>query len=185
MKRQAIITILGMAATAVLLASGSARASDITHQTHAASADEHISGVVYGATVLADTLTFPLQWRGLVDQSSEFTLPSGGSPSATLPSRLGSLGIDLTSNFTFQVRYMNSSTCYVIGQTSGAITVDGATSTGAFKDATGTGTLTETLGAFRPKNPDGSCNIFGNLTDPRGAFDALTIEIAPLTIEEP
>jgi len=186
MKRQTIIirfAVLGMAAATAMLLSGPAQASVTTDQTHAISGDENISGVVYGEAVLGNILTFPLSWRGLISQSSEFTLPSGGSSSATLPSGLGGLEITLTSNFTFKILYMNSSTCYVVGQTSGTIAVDGASSTGAFKGASGSGSLAETLGAFRPENPDGSCDIFGNLTDSRGAFDVLTIKITPLTIE--
>lgn len=190
MKRQIIpprLAVLGIAAATTMLLSGPAQASATTDHTHTASGNEYIAGVVHGKTVLASTLTFHLRWGGLVSQSSEFTLPGAGGQgsSATLPSRRGGLEVTLTSNFAFKVLYMNSRTCYVVGQTSGTLAVDSAASTGSFKGASGNGSLAETLGAFRPKNTNGTCNIFGNLTNPSGAFDVITIKISPLAIARP
>jgi hypothetical protein len=187
MKRKIIapgLAVLGMAAATAILSSGPSQASVTTGHTRTISGNEYISGAVHGKTVLANTLTFHLRWRGLISQSSEFTLPGAGGKgsSATLSSRPGGLEVTLTSNFAFKVLAMNSRTCYVVGQTSGTLAVDGATGTGLFDGAAGTGSLAETLGAFRPKNKDGTCNIFGTLTNPRGAFDLLKVNITPLTI---
>jgi len=188
MKRLTIssrLAVLGMAAATAVFLSGPAQASVTTCHPPTISGNEYISGAVNGEAVLADTLTFRLEWLGLVNQSSEFTLPGPGSGSATLPSAQGDLEIALTSDFTFKVLSMNSSTCYVVSQVSGTVAVDGTDSTGLFKGASGNGSLTETLGAFRPKNKDGTCHIFGNLTNPSGAFDVITIKITPLTIAVP
>ena len=188
MKRLTIsprLAVLGMAAATAVFLSGPAQASVTTSHTRTISGNEYMVGAVYGETVLADILTFHLQWLGLVNQNSEFTLPAPGSSSATLPSAQGDLEVALTSDFTLKVLSMNSSTCYVVTQASGNISVDGTDSTGLFNGASGNGSLAETLGALRPKNEDGTCDIFGDLTNPSGAFDVLTIKITPLTIAVP
>ena len=46
----------------------------------------------------------------------------------------------------------------------------------------GNGSVTQTFGSFLPKNKNGTCNINGNPTNPRGAFAVIKIKITPLTI---
>ena len=127
-----------MAAATALLLSGPAQASVTTSHTHKISGNEYIAGAVFGKAALANTPTFPLRWRGLIKQRSQFTVPGGNGgkgSSATLPSRKGGLELTLTSNFAFKLLYMNKRTCYSIGQTKATLMVDGATGTGLFKDA--------------------------------------------------
>jgi hypothetical protein len=187
MKHRTIFTrlaIFAMAAATALLLSGPAQASVTTSHTHKISGNEYIAGAVFGKAALANTPTFPLRWRGLIRQRSQFTVPGGNGgkgSSATLPSRKGGLELTLTSNFAFKLLYMNKRTCYSIGQTKATLMVDGATGTGLFKDASGNGSVTQIFGAFLPKNKNGTCNINGNPTNPRDAFAVIIIKITPLT----
>jgi hypothetical protein len=188
MKYRIILTrlaVFAIAAATALLVSGPAQGSVTTSHSHTIRSNEYISGAVYGKAALANTPTFPLRWRGLINQRSEFTVPGGNGgkgSSATLPSRRGGLELTLTSNFAFKLLYMNNRTCYSIGQTKAPLTVDGATGTGLFKGASGNGSVMQVFGAFLPKNKNGTCNVNGNPTSARGAFAVITIKITPLTI---
>jgi hypothetical protein len=179
------LAVIGMAGTTAVLLAGPAQAGVAGGYGHTISGNEYIVGAVHGKAALANTPTFPLTWKGLVNQHSLFTVPGGqgqkGS-SATLPSRLGGLELTLTSNFSFKVLYLNRHSCYAVGETYASLTVDGKTGTGLFWGASGNGSVTIIFGGFLPRYKNGACNLYGQTTNPRGAFEVIKIKITPLTV---
>ena len=154
-----------------------------------ASGTETINGQVTGAAALGSTgsITFPLVLTGPVNTKGTITflLTSAEHVTLTFKTKAGDLVVEAVSpdaNAVTPPQVLNPATCRLRLTAHGTFTVTGAKSTGAFKDAHGSGTITSPLEADAPKLANGQCDMSNNdPLLPQGAVNAFH-SVGPLTL---
>ena len=138
MKRPAITAMTGAAAI-VLLAGACSSAPTKTTGT------ETFQGTATGATVIANSTTYPLKFTGPVTATATWTTPSGNADkvTTTFKTTAGNLVVNADVNANNPATTVDASTCLAKFTITGTYTVDGAQSTDKFKGATGHGTIKE------------------------------------------
>lgn len=136
--------------------------------TGPASGTETMTGQVTGAAAVANTTTFPLVLTGPVNTTGAITLPNGNSTHATITfkTKAGDLvaaayAPDANSNTPPTV--VDAAACRFKFTINATFTVTGAKSTGAFKDAHGSGQAAIVFEADAPKLSNGKCNMSNNV----------------------
>lgn len=130
------------------------------------SGTETISGQVTGAAALGPggSITFPLVLTGPVNTTGTITLFSTSAEHVTLTfeTKVGNLVVAAfypSANAVTQPQVINAASCRIRMAAHGTFTVTGAKSTGEFKDAHGSGTITAPLEADAPKLANGQCDL--------------------------
>ena len=159
------------ALTAVLaLAAGLAACTSSGSSTAAAtvtpmSGTETVAGKLTGSASMSDIPVFHVRLTGLVGTTATIslsTLPEKGT-SYVLKAPVGNLVVILDSAGTSTGGLKSAKTCLYATTTTVPFTVDGASSTGKFAGATGTGTAVFMFSGDDPKFSDGSCNMSANV----------------------
>ena len=159
------------ALTAVLaLAAGLAACSSSGSSTAAATAKasttplsgtETVSGKLTGSASMSDHPVFHLRLTGPVRTTATVSLillPEKDT-SYTLKTPVGNLAVTLDSAGTLTGVLKSTKTCLHVTTTTVPFTVDGASSTGRFAGATGTGTAVFIHSGDDPKFSDGTCDV--------------------------
>ena len=161
-------TVAAIALIAGCSSSGTSSAKPaVKVSTGPASGTETMTGQVTGAAAVANTATFPLVLTGPVNTTGTITLPSGNSTHATITfkTKKGDLvaaayAPDANSNTPPTV--VDAAACRFKFAINATYTVNGAKSTGAFKNAHGSGKAAIVFEADAPKLSDGRCNMSEN-----------------------
>lgn len=137
--------------------------------TAQASGTETINGQVTGAAAMATTgsVTFPLVLTGPVITTGTITVRGGTSHHFTLTFKtkagdlvVAGVGPDIYDVLTPKV--VNAAACRLRYTAHDTFAVTGTKSTGAFKDAHGSGKVTIPLEADAPKLSNGKCDMSNN-----------------------
>ena len=160
MKKLAALT--AMLALAACTSSGSSTAPATAKATIApVSGTETLSGKLTGSASMSDIPVFHLRLTGPVGTTATISLsylPEKGT-SYTLKAPVGDLAVILDSAGTSTSGLKSAKTCLYATTTTVPFTVDGASSTGKFAGATGTGTAVFMRSGEDPKFSDGTCNV--------------------------
>lgn len=175
------------AAGLAILAIGAVACSSSSSTT---SGTETMAGKVTGAAAVAggpnSGPTVPLTLKGVVATTSSFTPPNTNSTKVPLTFKTpsdGKLVITATAPDANQNPALSPNTCIISQTVHATYTVNGAESTGKFKDATGSGTATFYFRAYAPRLANGKCNTSQNAQPlASGAVDTFTAS-GPLTIK--
>lgn len=137
------------------------------------------------AVVTSQSPTYHLTFTGPVQATSTWSPPNNNNTKATVTFKTtaGNLVVnaDLPDNANPPTS-VNKTTCFFKSTLTGTYTVDGAQSTGKFKDATGHGNVTDIFAAYAPKLKDGACNESNNAQPlAAGAYTTLYVS-GPMTV---
>jgi hypothetical protein len=174
-----------LAATAVLTVAAAAACSS---STKSVTGTETMSGKVTGVKVVSGNSgpSIPLKITGPVATTTGFNTPGGNSTKSVVtfstPSD-GNLVVNADAPDANQNPAMNANTCAISQTIHATYTVDGAKSTGKFKDATGSGNATFSLQAKLPKLASGECNTANNAQPIAAGAVASFTATGPLTIK--
>lgn len=164
MKNLAALTAV-LALAAGLAACTSPGSSTATATTTPVSGTETLAGKLTGSASMSDIPVFHLRLTGLVGTTATIslsTLPEKGT-SYMLKTPVGNLVVILDSAGTTTGGLKSAKTCLYATTTTVPFTVDGASSTGKFAGATGTGTAVFMFSGDDPKFSDGTCNVSANV----------------------
>ena len=164
MKSLAALTAV-LALAAGLAACSSSGSSTATASATPISGTETVSGKLTGLASMSDIPVFHLRLTGPVGTTgtiSLYALPEKGT-SYTLKTPAGNLVVTLHSAGTSAGVLKSAKTCLYATTTTVPFTVDGATSTGKFAGAAGTGTAVFMRSGEDPKFSDGTCNVSENV----------------------
>jgi hypothetical protein len=160
MKKLAALT--AMLALAACTSSGSSTATATAKATTTpVSGTETLSGKLTGSASMSDIPVFHLRLTGPVGTTATISLsylPEKGT-SYTLKAPVGNLVVILDSAGTSTGGLKSARTCLYATTTAVPFTVDGASSTGKFAGATGTGTAVFMRSGEDPKFSDGTCDV--------------------------
>ena len=161
MKKLAALT--AMLALAACTSSGSSTAPATVKATTApVSGTETLSGKLTGsAAASTGILVFHLRLTGPVGTTATIRLGTEVPEKYelyTFHTAVGDLAVTLASAGTSTGGLKSTTTCLYVLTTAVPFTVDGATSTGKFAAATGTGTAVVVSSGDDPKLSDGTCN---------------------------
>jgi hypothetical protein len=158
------------AAAIVLLAGACSSAPTKTTGT------ETFQGTATGATVIANSTTYPLKFTGPV--------PGGNADkvTTTFKTTAGNLVVNADVNANNPATTVDASTCLAKFTITGTYTVDGAKSSGKFKDATGHGTVKDAVQAYLPKLSNGKCNEANNAQPLAAGAQSTFYASGPLTV---
>jgi hypothetical protein len=178
-----IVKLIGAAAAALAIA-GLAAACSSSSTT--SGTETFTSGKVTSAKVLeAKTTILPLKWTGPVGATGSINLtgpaPAKGQTHTFITSK-GNMVALVTAKPTMSETWTDKATCLAKMVTGVVYTVDGAKSTGSFKGASGSGTVTVTFQFNSELN--GKCSMASNAapTTLTGAYGEFT-GIGPLTVK--
>ena len=160
MKNLAALTAV-LALTAGLAACTSSGSSTATAAAAPMSGTETVSGKLTGSASMSNIPVFHLRLTGPVDTTatiSLYAMPEKGT-SYTLKAPVGNLVVILDSAGTSTGGLKSAKTCLYATTTTVPFTVDGASSTGKFAGATGTGTAVFMHSGDDPKFSDGTCDV--------------------------
>ena len=162
MKNLAALTaVLALAGLAACTSPGSSTAPAAAGTTPA-SGTETISGKLTGSAAASDHPVFHLTLTGPVGTTATIQLgpevPQQGDL-YTFHTAVGDLAVILASAGTNTGDLKSAKTCLYAPTTTVPFTVDGASSTGKFAGATGTGTAVFMFSGDDPKLSDGTCNM--------------------------
>jgi hypothetical protein len=160
MKNLAALTAV-LVLAAGLAACTSSGSSTATATATPVSGTETFSGKLTGSASMSDIPVFHLRLTGPVGTTAMIslsTLPEKGT-SYTLKAPVGNLVVILDSAGTSTGGLKSVKTCLYATTTTVPFTVDGASSTGKFAGATGTGTAVFMRSGEDPKFSDGTCNV--------------------------
>jgi hypothetical protein len=163
MKNLAALTaVLALAAgLAACTSPGSSTAPAAARATTPTSGTETISGKLTGSAAASDHPVFHLTLIGPVGTTAIIQLspavPQQGDL-YTFHTAVGDLAVTLASAGTNTGDLKSAKTCLYALTTSVPFTVDGASSTGKFAGATGTGTAVFMFSGDDPELSDGTCN---------------------------
>jgi hypothetical protein len=160
MKNLAALTAV-LVLAAGLAACTSSGSSTATATVTPVSGTETLSGKLTGSASMSDIPVFHLRLTGPVGTTATIslsTLPEKGT-SYTLKAPVGNLVVILDSAGTSTGGLKSVKTCLYATTTTVPFTVDGASSTGKFAGATGTGTAVFMRSGEDPKFSDGTCNV--------------------------
>ena len=164
MKNLAALTaVLTLAAglTACTSSGSSTATATAKATTTPVSGTETVSGKLTGSASMSDIPVFHLTLTGPVDTTatvSLYAVPEKGTP-YTLKTPVGNLVVNLDSAGTSTGGLKSAKTCLYATTTTVPFTLDGASSTGTFAGATGTGTAVFMFSGDDPKLSDGTCNV--------------------------
>jgi hypothetical protein len=164
MKNLAALTaVLALAAgLAACTSPGSSTATATAKATTTpVSGTETLAGKLTGSASMSDIPVFHLRLTGPVGTTATIslsTLPEKGT-SYTLKTPVGNLVVILDSAGTTTGGLKSAKTCLYATTTTVPFTVDGASSTGKFAGAAGTGTAVFMRSGEDPKFSDGTCNV--------------------------
>jgi len=165
MKNLAALTaVLALAAgLAACTSSGSSTATATAKATTTpVSGTETLSGKLTGpAATSTGILVFHLRLTGPVGTTATIRLGTEVPEKYelyTIHTAVGDLAVTLASAGTSTGRLKSATTCLYVLTTAVPFTVDGASSTGTFAGATGTGTAVAVSSGDDPKLSDGTCN---------------------------
>ena len=151
------------------------------------SGTETITGQVTGAAALGSSgsITFPLILTGPVNTTGTITLLNNSDQNIfTFKTKAGDIVIATSPdvNAAKSPTVLNATTCRLRYTAHSAFTVIGGKSTGAFKDAHGSGKITSPLEANAPKLANGQCDMSNS--DPLLAAGAVNTfhSVGPLTV---
>ncbi len=160
MKNLAALTAV-LALAAGLAACTSSGSSTATATATPMSGTETVSGKLTGSASMSDIPVFHLRLTGPVRTTATIslsTVPEKGT-SYTLKAPVGNLVVILDSAGASTGGLKSVKTCLYATTTTVPFTVDGASSTGKFAGATGTGTAVFMRSGEDPKFSDGTCNV--------------------------
>ena len=160
MKNLAALTAV-LALAAGLAACTSSGSSTATAAAALVSGTETVSGKLTGSASMSDIPVFHLTLTGPVDTTatvSLYAVPEKGT-SYMLKTPVGNLVVNLDSAGTSTGGLKSAKTCLYATTTTVPFTVDGASSTGTFAGAAGTGTAVFMRSGEDPKLSDGTCNV--------------------------
>ena len=160
MKNLAALTAV-LVLAAGLAACTSSGSSTATATATPVSGTETVSGKLTGSASMSDIPVFHLRLTGPVGTTATISLsylPEKGT-SYTLKAPVGDLAVILDSAGTSTGGLKSAKTCLYATTTTVPFTVDGASSTGKFAGATGTGTAVFMRSGEDPKFSDGTCNV--------------------------
>ena len=160
MKNLAALTAV-LVLAAGLAACTSSGSSTATATATPVSGTETVSGKLTGSASMSDIPVFHLRLTGPVGTTATIslsTVPEKGT-SYTLKAPVGNLVVILDSAGTSTGGLKSVKTCLYATTTAVPFTVDGASSTGKFAGATGTGTAVFMRSGEDPKFSDGTCNV--------------------------
>jgi hypothetical protein len=158
MKNLAALTaVLALAAVLAACTSSGSRTATAT-----VSGTETLSGKLTGpAAASTDLLVFHLRLTGPVGTTATIQLNTAVPEkyeSYTIHTAVGDLAVTLASAGTATGGLKSATTCLYVLTTAVPFTVDGASSTGKFAGATGTGTAVVVSSGDDPRLSDGTCN---------------------------
>jgi hypothetical protein len=161
MKNLAALTAL-LALAAGLAACTSSGSSTVTATTTPVSGTETLSGKLTGpAAASTGILVFHLRLTGPVGTTATIQLNTGVPEKYepyTIHTAVGDLAVTLASADTTAGGLKSATTCLYVLTTAVPFTVDGASSTGKFAGAAGTGTAVVVSSGDDPRLSDGTCN---------------------------
>jgi len=161
MKNLAALTAL-LALAAGLAACTSSGSSTAPATTTPVPGTETVSGKLTGlAAASTGILVFHLRLTGPVGTTATIRLGTKVPEKYelyTIHTAVGDLAVTLASAGTSTGRLKSATTCLYVLTTAVPFTVDGASSTGTFAGATGTGTAVVVSSGDDPKLSDGTCN---------------------------
>jgi hypothetical protein len=134
------------------------------------SGTEHVTGMVTGKAALANNTAFTLTWKGPVNTTGPFNTKGNGpkkGQSHTFTTKAGDLAVVVNAKPT-NTQKVDPTTCRATFGTTVPYTVVGGKSTGAFKDAKGSGAVAVTFNATLPKK-GGKCNESNNAQPAAGS----------------
>ena len=191
-------TVISLCAAALLaagIAACSSSSSTTTTNNSAATAKasptsmsgiEKFTGKLTGASAIANNATIPLTYTGPVNTTGSFD--TGSPPPAkgqnhTFATGAGNFTVTVTGAPKQVQKMLSARSCLFEAVTTVPYKADGATSTGKFAGATGSGVVTVSFTAVLPKLADGKCDT-SNSAQPlaKGAV-ALFAASGPLTVK--
>lgn len=151
---------------------------------------ETFAGKVTGKAAIANNLTVPLTFSGVVPTTGTFRPPNSDATHVTItfPTKAGNLAVAANApGANAPPTIVNAATCAFRSAVHATYTVDGAKSTGKFAGATGSGKATFTFQANLPRYTSGShkgrCNTSNNAQPlAAGAFAAFAAA-GPMTLK--
>src|SRR5271169_4841088 len=160
MKNLAALTVV-LALAAGLAACTSSGSRTATATTTPVSGTEILSGKLNGSAAVSDILVFHLRLTGPVGTTATIRLGTEVPEKYelyTFHTAVGDLAVTLASAGTSTGGLKSATTCLYVLTMAVPFTVDGASSTGTFAGATGTGTAVVVSSGDDPKLSDGTCN---------------------------
>ena len=159
----ALTAVLALAAgLAACTSSGSSTATATAKASTApVSGTETVSGKLTGSASMSDRPVFHLRLTGPVRTTATVSLSflPERDTSYMLKTPVGNLAVTLDSAGTITGVLKSAKTCLHVTTTTVPFTVDGASSTGRFADAGGTGTAVFMHSGDDPKFSDGTCDV--------------------------
>lgn len=150
---------LAGAAVLALAAGLAAGCGSSTSTTTTSSGTQTIGGTVSGPAAAANEATVPLRLRGLVTTTGSVKVVSSSRQKVTkITTGQGDLAVTHSAGHTTS-RLLSTKTCRFAVAFHGTYNVVGDQSTGKFKDAKGSGTVTLLYTADLPKKSDGACDV--------------------------
>jgi hypothetical protein len=159
----ALTGVLALAAgLTACTASGSSTATATARATTTpVTGTETLSGKLTGSAAISDILVFHLRLTGPVGTTATIRLGTEVPEkyeSYTIHTAVGDLAVTLASAGTSTGGLKSTTTCLYVRTMAVPFAVDGASSTGVFAGATGTGTAVVVISADDPKLSDRTCN---------------------------
>lgn len=152
--RTGVLAAAGMVAAACGSGGTSSPAASPAPSTR--SGTQSFSGTFTGHDLLAGARSFRLNLSGVVNTSATISLTHGNPHPGEIRTGQGILALTLAPAGTSQ-KVTSGKTCELVRGQNYHYTVDGGRSTGTFKNATGSGTVTGTYRVSLPKSSSGAC----------------------------
>lgn len=140
-----------------------------------------LSGSVAGQAALATSTSIPLRLTGLVNTTATISVNSRNP--VMIKTGQGTLAVTHTTGTNSQ-KLLSSSTCRFAFVNHSQYTVEGAKSTGTFKNASGSGTAVITFTGNLPKKSDGACNTSSSAAPQPATARVSFAARGPLTVKK-